>query len=244
MRAGFPGVMSAGQGGGFSPIKIGGTAIWLDAADTSTITESSGSVSQWNDKSGNGNNATQGTGSAQPTTGTTTQNGRNTLDFNGTSHRLAFPNLGLNGLTDVSVFAVFNVDSTTSGSDNPLSFGNGSEGQILTGAVAVGTLQSFDLGFFTDLTFIATGMDDSMNILSLITSATASHSYKNGTQVAEDLTPPTTWTTGAGDYGIMASNTPNRWTKGQFAELIIYTRTLSTAEKTQVESYLLNKWGI
>ena len=33
--------------------------LWLDADDNTTITHSSNAVSQWNDKSGNGNHATQ-----------------------------------------------------------------------------------------------------------------------------------------------------------------------------------------
>ena len=43
----------------FNPKTISGISLWLDAADTSTITLSSGSnISQWNDKSGNNRNAT------------------------------------------------------------------------------------------------------------------------------------------------------------------------------------------
>jgi len=57
--------------------------IHLDASDTSSISESSGSVSTWLDKSGNGFHATQGTGSLQPTTNSSTQNGLNVLDFDG-----------------------------------------------------------------------------------------------------------------------------------------------------------------
>lgn len=228
------------DGGGFTPGIISNLQLWLDAADERTIQDTAGSVSQWDDKSGNGDNATQGTGTNQPTINVTTQNGLRTLDFDGINDRLAFPNLSLNGLTDVTVFAVFNVDSTTSGSDDPLSFGSGSEGQILMGASA--TAQSFALGFFSDLTPIAFGVEDSMNILGIVTSASASRSFKNGTLVAEDLTPPSAWTTGAGDYGVMASNTPNRHCKGQFAELIIYNKTLSDAERIQVETYLSNKW--
>lgn len=69
---------------GFNPLSLS-PALWLDASDTSTIT-SSGSpakVSQWNDKSGNGRNVTQPTGTAQPGTGSTTQNGLNVLTFDG-----------------------------------------------------------------------------------------------------------------------------------------------------------------
>ncbi|MFM6394347.1 MAG: hypothetical protein ACKPFH_18075 [Dolichospermum sp.] len=43
------------------------TALWLDAADSSTITLNGSNVSQWNDKSGNGRNATQATAARQPT---------------------------------------------------------------------------------------------------------------------------------------------------------------------------------
>ncbi len=60
------------------------TALWFDAADASTITETSGNVSQWADKSGNGRNATQATGAAQPDSGGT-HNGLNTINFNGSS---------------------------------------------------------------------------------------------------------------------------------------------------------------
>ena len=42
------------------------TALWLDAADATTVTTVSGAVSQWNDKSGNGRNATQSTTSERP----------------------------------------------------------------------------------------------------------------------------------------------------------------------------------
>ena len=48
------------------PFRFGPT-LWLDASDASTITESGNKVSQWSDKSGNGNDATQATGSLQPT---------------------------------------------------------------------------------------------------------------------------------------------------------------------------------
>ena len=42
------------------------TALWLDAADATTVTTVSSAVSQWNDKSGNGRNATQSSANARP----------------------------------------------------------------------------------------------------------------------------------------------------------------------------------
>lgn len=66
----------------FSPLSLA-PALWLDAADTSTITASGGAVSQWNDKSGNGKHLAQTTAAAQPTTAASTLNGRNVLTFDG-----------------------------------------------------------------------------------------------------------------------------------------------------------------
>jgi len=71
----------------WTPAEITTTA-WFDASDTSTITHSSGSVSQWDDKSGNDNDVIQSTGSNQPTTGTRTINSLNVLDFDGDNRLL------------------------------------------------------------------------------------------------------------------------------------------------------------
>jgi hypothetical protein len=65
------------------------TALWLDAADASTITLNGSTVSQWSDKSGNARNATQSSASLQPTYNTTVVNGRPALVF--TNNRLDLP---------------------------------------------------------------------------------------------------------------------------------------------------------
>ena len=66
------------------------TALWLDAADVSTVTTVSGGVSQWNDKSGNGRNASQGTSGSRPTVVTASQNSLNGISFDGVDDRLVF----------------------------------------------------------------------------------------------------------------------------------------------------------
>ena len=105
MRAGFPGVMSPALGGGFLPTNITNLQLWLDADDSGTITQSSGNVSQWDDKSGNENHGTQGTEANQPNTGTRTLNDKNVLDFNGTTDFLTLTsNVTLSD--DFSIFIV------------------------------------------------------------------------------------------------------------------------------------------
>lgn len=49
----------------FTPTAFSGCTLWLDAADSSSISTTSGNVTQWRDKSGNANHTTAGTG--QPT---------------------------------------------------------------------------------------------------------------------------------------------------------------------------------
>jgi hypothetical protein len=61
------------------------TALWFDAADQSTITESGGSVSQWNDKSGNARHISQATAGLQPAYQSNIQNGLPAVYESGTT---------------------------------------------------------------------------------------------------------------------------------------------------------------
>ena len=56
-------------------------ALWLDAADSSTIEENGGKVSQWDDKSGNNNHLSQSNSSYQPQYNPTQLNGQGGVDF-------------------------------------------------------------------------------------------------------------------------------------------------------------------
>ena len=71
----------AGSSPSFSPTNISGLIFWLDASDTGTVTESSGDVSQWDDKSGNGHDFVQATAINQPVYTPNSQNGLHTVDF-------------------------------------------------------------------------------------------------------------------------------------------------------------------
>lgn len=81
-----PTTTSAGIGGvGFSPLHLRDLRLWLDASDASTITASSGKVSNWADKSGRQLDFAQSSGANQPSTGVDTQNGLNVISFTATS---------------------------------------------------------------------------------------------------------------------------------------------------------------
>ena len=110
MRLGLGLAINQIWGGGlWNPAQID-TAAWFDASDLSTITESGGSVSQWDDKSG-ANHFVQAIGANQPITDTRTLNGLNAIDFNGTG---AFMEHGTNlSFPDgLSIAVAFDQDST------------------------------------------------------------------------------------------------------------------------------------
>jgi len=69
---------------GFNPKSISGLKLWLDVANTSSLTFNGSTVSQVNDLSGNGFHATQGTANNQPTYQATGLNGKPTLYFDTT----------------------------------------------------------------------------------------------------------------------------------------------------------------
>jgi len=65
----------------FVPSDIPNLYQWLDASDSSSITSSSGLISQWNDKSGNGYHATQSADNKKPSTSTSPSNGLPSVVF-------------------------------------------------------------------------------------------------------------------------------------------------------------------
>lgn len=71
------------QSGVFSPKSLSGLLSWHDAQDGSTITQSGGDISQWDDKSGNGHHATQATAVDQPIYNTSGINGLPAVEFDG-----------------------------------------------------------------------------------------------------------------------------------------------------------------
>ena len=87
--------------GTWTPAQIT-TALWLDAADSATITLNATTVSQWNDKSGNGRNFSQATAGNQPVYSTSALNGKNVINFVSTDSLtravIPFNDLGNNSL--------------------------------------------------------------------------------------------------------------------------------------------------
>jgi len=79
----------------WSPSEIP-TLAWWDASDASTIQHTSNSVTQWNDKSGNGVNLTVPSANAAPTINTRTLNNLNVMEYAGTNSGFRNSNFSYN----------------------------------------------------------------------------------------------------------------------------------------------------
>jgi len=209
--------------------------LWLDANDASTITEVAGAVSQWDDKSGNGNHATQGTGSAQPTTGAETVGGKNALYFDGVDDFMAYDGTGLAGVNYTTFVAFKRKDDIT-----PYIIGGGTNAtnRNLHLAYALNTTFRFAQWANDVDVSVPAYVPDTPIVVSCGIRSTDRFVRYNG---SEGTDPDTTQLI---DY-LNAYIGKLRTTvyKSVVAEVIHFDYELSTDEVTQVEAYLTAKWG-
>lgn len=93
----------------WTPAQLTSLALWLDAEDTSSLMLNGSTVSQWNDKSGNGNHVSNATASTQPTYLATGYNGKPTLSFTSTNLEFLFKDgvVNFSAQNDLTIAAVF-----------------------------------------------------------------------------------------------------------------------------------------
>lgn len=241
-------------GGEFSPKNLPSLQLWLDASDTSTITESSGSVSAWADKSGRGNSATQGTEANQPTTGSETMGGKNVLTFDASTDDFMTvahsTSLQFDSGTGYTIFWVGEFDgylNQTSSLNLILSKGAGVLAaaayniQVNSGNKAIfqsgnNEIIQDDSGTFNTVpSYITCKMSNATTTAVIQRNGGASYTNATAT-VGSNNTDNLTIGGGTGST--------IRYAGGKYAEILIYSRLLSVAEATAVENYVSNKWGI
>ena len=124
-------IITGTQKNNWTPADID-AALWLDASDASTITESGGAVSQWDDKSGNNKNLTQATVLTRPTTNSRTINGLNALEFNA-SNGLFTTSTVLSGNPGLLIASIVLFDAVVGTIDRVCQISAGSASFALTG---------------------------------------------------------------------------------------------------------------
>lgn len=199
-------------------------------------------VSQINDKSVNARNATQATAANQPIYVPANRNSRSTLWANGTLKTLEYANASINGIQNVTYFAVFNVDSTTTGNDCLLSWGLGTQARIEATNSAGSLLLTHQNTNKRDGVALITSTFDVWHHFNALTDGTNLVTRLDGSQTTTGAASGA-WTTGAGNYALFGSNTPNRQLRGFLAEVIIYVGALTATQILLIESFLKQKWG-
>ena len=229
----------------FTPRSIAGLALWLDGADANSVTLNGSTVSQWNDKSGNGRHATQATAASQPTFTANARNGRSALTFSG---------------SQVMSVASFPVASYTAGiavvqfgGNNQAAFQRGNLNDIHSLFTEAGVIKLRNLGAipandatssFTGGTFYVVGF--SLYSQYTTNGTQTSDLRVNGTaapQSSYTFTPPSSSDKGLAIGGLTA--TVYRL-NGVLCELVYYqgTSALSLSSIKALEAYAGRKWGI
>jgi len=234
-RGGVGGVASPPS---FTPTDISGLQMWLDASDAATITQSSGAVSQWNDKSGNLYHATQGTGANQPLTGVGSVNGKNAIRFDGVNDTMisTLHNSGIsNG--DVTILSVFKYTSATTRSWLLRLRGTTNYGVSLDDS-ATGN----DVFATNSSSVIKTPKYSDTNPHIIVAGRGGSSGYilhDNGVQGVGVASNTAVTNTYIGSYGGTSD-----FLKADLCEMIVYNKNLSLSEVNTVGNYLSSKWGV
>lgn len=218
------------------------TALWLDAADASTVTTVSGVVSEWRDKSGKNRHFTQETAANRPAYSATGFNGLPSITFDGTNDSIQFASKLATAdtwvllLTQFAVTGVAHVPfcSSTSGSSvndiNNVRFltigtragfgGIGGAGDSFVDPYASNVPYIFNWSQAVNGNLRTNGVTVSTGTPDKDAAATVS----NTTQLGTD---------GYGNFH-----------KGNLQEIIIAPSTPSLQIIEKIEGYIAHKWGL
>ena len=230
-------------------VPANGLALWL-RADAGTVLNGS-AVTQWTDQSSNNRNATQTSGANQPLLVSSAVNGLPAVRFDGVNDYLTF-NLPVNGLGGMSIFLVaantLNQDGVGSQAERAALFWNET---AFWGTVYLspfqsavnfrfGTTQSDNRTIYTRPTSV--GSDFTLS--TAVKNGTTDSLYVNGTLAVSQGGKLAT-IAGCRDTGNLGRGyDDNTYYAGDIAEVLVYSRALSSAERVAVEQYLDSKYRL
>jgi hypothetical protein len=233
---------------GFDPRTIPGCQLWLDAADSSTITLNGSTVSSWRDKSSNGYTVSQSTASNQPTYTSNLLNGLPGIQLSSTRFLYQIgsnmPNFTSSSSTTVFIVAKNGSSYTSFGwnlissiwfnnvatSRYQFSFGNG---QINSVTLYPNSGSSVSLNSNAIVGFTISPSGNSINVNGTLTTFAGSTAPSANN---------TTWFQIGDSRGASASEF---YVSDQnIYEFIGFDTTLTTTQRQTIEGYLAHKWGL
>lgn len=232
---------------GFNPKSISGLALWLDAADNSTLTMNSSTVEEIRDKSGNARNFAQSTAANQPTLSTI--NGRQCLESS--TVRIMNGNAAANALTQnvpgLTIVAVGKIPSnaaadlvffstaTSSAVGRVALRSNGAATGVLTGGRRLDSNGFQSVEHVTArVPAIHAGVFDYTNSDLFL--------YLNGTLAASSTSFQTNGS--SENTASMSASILGAATDSLLGELLIWRRVLTASEFSYMTRAIGRKWGI
>ena len=219
----------------FNPLSLSPVA-WWDASDASTVTAVSGDVSAWTDKSGNGWNLSQTTSGYRPFYATASINGLNTIEWPSTNN----PNhlhsaAGAFSTNEIYVVVVFSGTNFDNYEGIICGYANDSGANIWliggTGGVdsLFGSARPAYLNGDNSTERQANVFPDIQSTcLIRYSSAFGPYSTNDGVVIGLDRNQ-----TGF-----------NRGWNGRICEVIAFASPLAPGDRTNLDNYLMGKWGI
>jgi hypothetical protein len=214
----------------------GGTLLWLDAADASTITLTSGAVSEWRDRGTSARHAVQATPAGRPTAPAAALNSRTVIRFDGTDDHMIAP---LSKAQVGSTFALVHV-SRPSANQSTKGLLQIADGLSHWTPFVLQQVSGTTMRHYVDRNYrltetIAVGQ---AGISALSYDGSAWRSRRDGTESSVYAGPIGT-DPGATTY---LGNGYNGYFAGDIAEVVVVP-TADPATIQRVEGYLAHKWG-
>jgi len=214
-----------GGNGGFSPDDVDDLGAWYDASDSSTISESSGRVSQWNDKKGSAN-LVQATSGDQPLVVEAAQNDLDIIDFAGDR------DMGTAGLSAIVQPQTWYVVATATSSDaTRRPFWSGSQ-QFFTA-----TTPEFRIYAGGQIGFNESLGTTQFYIWTLRFNGASS-------EMLLDDTSKVTGNAGTDSAGTLNVGGDSDKANNKFGEILRYDADVSSDDNDLIIDYLNDKWGL
>jgi len=217
---------------------------WYDAANTSSITSSSGFVSEWADSSGNGINAVQATGSLQPAYGPVVCNGVIVPYFN-VDRLVANASLVGNALTVFTVGSKESQGGSFTYSRWASIWKYSATANDYNNTNSILGVWANTIYAYSSNTTIATISSSAVNTIqnsALRLDGSNVKIWSNGSTATG--TAPTSLNADRITIGDASQGTSDSYLNGFVAEHIIYNRALTDQEVADVQTYLANKWNL
>jgi hypothetical protein len=230
--------------------------VWIvDEPFSNGIISDFTSVRIWKDKSINGYHAEQATSANRPTYRSNQIDSKATIQFDGTDDFLSLPSGALGILRNVggaTVFVVYKA-STDLTLQSGIYFSTTSAGSIRLQLRKTALNVFATSGRRLDADTLETINSSTTNAGNYILQSvkvdyqnTSIQQFLNNTLDGQDLTFQTSGNTSDTDSlnAILGATNSGSYLNGNIAEVIVFNRTLSTTEFTNVNKYLMAKWGL